>query len=61
MSFLSYFLWLENREDSAGGRLGGEATSRRQRGRRRQGWIWAGKHRAGSGWKRRRKTGLLDD
>lgn len=38
ISCLSYFLWLENREGGCcvGSRLGGEAASRRQRGRRGQ-------------------------
>lgn len=35
LSCLSSFLWLENsREEGVGSRLGGEATSRRQQGRR---------------------------
>ena len=40
-SCLSYFLWLENREGVVGSRLGGEAASRRQRGRRALGWSRA--------------------
>ena len=45
LSCLSYFLWLENREGVVGSRLGGEAASRRQRGRRALGWSRAGRHR----------------
>lgn len=59
LSCFSYFLWLENREGVAGSRLGGEATSRRQRGRRGLGWSCAGRHRAGLA--RKRREGLLND
>lgn len=59
---LSYFLWLGN---SAGGgwgggvgsRQGGEATSRRQRGRRGQGWSCAGDTGQALAWERRGEEG----
>lgn len=53
LSCLSYFLWLENREDRAGGRLAGwggnfketagEERARLDPGLETQGWCWPGK------------------